>query len=433
MTFSEEQIIALAPDAASVKAGKDLAKASKWGLLCASDKTLWGECQGSGKLPYQAQVDLLNVAFKCSCPSRKFPCKHGLGLLLQFTRDPSGFTKTTEPDWVIQWLEKRVEKAEKKAEQKDKPVDVEAQAKRGEARAKKVSNGVEDLQIWLKDLVRNGLLDIPSRAYEFWQNPAKRMVDAQAPGLAGMVRGLGTINFYGADWQYDLLNKLSRIYLASEAYKNIDALPDDWKNEIKTLVGFQQGKEEVLSQDGVNDNWLVLARTFSDEEQLTVERNWLYGVNSKRWALILQFYANGQLPELNLMPGTAIKADLVFYKGVNPIRALIKTQHSVSGFTEPTLLEDFKTAFEHFGEALATNPFTDKIPVLIKDVQFKKLGDKGYFTDKDGGTVLSNSTLQTDLKLLALTGGKPGHLFLMGSETEFEPLGVWIDDKYLAL
>ncbi|HEX3006901.1 MAG TPA: SWIM zinc finger family protein, partial [Bacteroidales bacterium] len=72
MALKEDQIIALALDASSAKSGKELAVASKWVLRGASEKALWGHCQGSGKLPYQTQVDLLNIAFKCSCPSRKF-------------------------------------------------------------------------------------------------------------------------------------------------------------------------------------------------------------------------------------------------------------------------------------------------------------------------------------------------------------------------
>ncbi len=59
-----------------------------------------------------------------------------------------------------EWLEKRAGKAAEKKEKADKPVDVEAQAKRLEARHKKVLNGVDDLQGWLKDLVRSGLLNV---------------------------------------------------------------------------------------------------------------------------------------------------------------------------------------------------------------------------------------------------------------------------------
>jgi uncharacterized Zn finger protein len=79
--LTDEQVVQLAPDASSLKAGRDLSQERKWLNFQSNERVLWGELQGSGKNPYQTQVDLNNTAFKCSCPSRKFPCKHGLGLL----------------------------------------------------------------------------------------------------------------------------------------------------------------------------------------------------------------------------------------------------------------------------------------------------------------------------------------------------------------
>ena len=49
------------------------------GLL---DERPLGALQGQRQNPYQVCVDLAGPAYKCSCPSRKFPCKHALGLLL---------------------------------------------------------------------------------------------------------------------------------------------------------------------------------------------------------------------------------------------------------------------------------------------------------------------------------------------------------------
>ena len=162
LNLTEEQIIQLAPDAASVKAGKGLATRAKWVLLEHSDRAIWGHCQGSGKTPYQTVIDTKNVAFKCSCPSRKFPCKHGLGLLFLYAAQAEQFKEADEPEWVTSWLSKREEKAEKK-EQKaksDTPVDEAAQAKRQAMRHQKVLNGIDELEIWLKDLLRNGLIKI---------------------------------------------------------------------------------------------------------------------------------------------------------------------------------------------------------------------------------------------------------------------------------
>ena len=66
LNLTEEQIIQLAPDAASVKAGKGLAVPGKWVLLACSERAVWGHCQGSGKNPYQTAIDLNDIAFKCS-------------------------------------------------------------------------------------------------------------------------------------------------------------------------------------------------------------------------------------------------------------------------------------------------------------------------------------------------------------------------------
>lgn len=54
-------------------------------------------------------------------------------------------------------------------------------------------NGIEDLETWMKDLVRNGLVNVPERADSLFENMARRMVDAQAQGLAGRLRAIEEI------------------------------------------------------------------------------------------------------------------------------------------------------------------------------------------------------------------------------------------------
>jgi hypothetical protein len=114
MKFSPEQIIALAPDAPSARAGRSLATLSKWVTRGRDERALWGECQGSGKEPYRTQIDLAELAFRCSCPSRKFPCKHALGLLLLFASQPAAFAEGERPGWVVEWLEKRGQQAQRR-------------------------------------------------------------------------------------------------------------------------------------------------------------------------------------------------------------------------------------------------------------------------------------------------------------------------------
>src|SRR5262245_38024511 len=107
MQWTAEQILALAPDASSAKAGQSLASPGHWLTLGHDPRCAWGECRGSGQKPYQTQIDLGEPAFRCSCPSRKFPCKHGLGLFLLLERQPAAFSQAEPPAWVQQWLESR--------------------------------------------------------------------------------------------------------------------------------------------------------------------------------------------------------------------------------------------------------------------------------------------------------------------------------------
>lgn len=107
MHYTREQVLQMAPDDASAKAGQQLANNAKWLQKNIHELALWGDCQGSGKTPYKTIIDLRNIAFKCSCPSRKFPCKHGLGLLLLYLQQPDVFSRESGlPAAVSEWLDK---------------------------------------------------------------------------------------------------------------------------------------------------------------------------------------------------------------------------------------------------------------------------------------------------------------------------------------
>ncbi|MEQ2009100.1 MAG: SWIM zinc finger family protein, partial [Limisphaerales bacterium] len=228
MAWNVEQVLALAPDAASAKSGKDLSAPRKWKTLGMSATCAWGTLQGSGKEPYQACIDLAGPAFKCTCPSRKFPCKHGLGLGLILAQQPAALTEKEPPAWATEWLAKRAEKEEKKVEKASAPTapadpDAAAKAavaaeKRSAAREAKVAAGLDELGVWLADLVRTGFASLPGKPASFWETPAARLVDAQAPGLARRVRALDGVTVTGDGWPARLLREASLLHLAREGW-----------------------------------------------------------------------------------------------------------------------------------------------------------------------------------------------------------------------
>ena len=88
--WSTEQVTALAPDKQVATAGLKLALPATWSDTGVHGALVWGSASGSGKRPYRVCVDLSGPAFKCSCPSRKFPCKHAVGLLHLWSRGRRG-------------------------------------------------------------------------------------------------------------------------------------------------------------------------------------------------------------------------------------------------------------------------------------------------------------------------------------------------------
>lgn len=433
MNLSEEQILALAPDESSKKSGRELANLSKWASKGVNEQALWGECQGSGSKPYQTQIDIHNTAFKCSCPSRKFPCKHGLGLMLLYSRQPATFTDNTAPAWVTEWISKRAEKQEKQAEKKDKPVDEAAQAKRQQARQLKVSDGVEELLLWVKDIIRNGILNVPEKNAAYFENMARRMIDAQAPGLANMVKNLAAINFFRDGWQSQLMDQLVKIYLVITGFKNIDALPENMQQDVRAWIGFTQSLEELKERTGTTDTWLVLGKQSTEEDTITVERNWLYGINSNQYALVLQFFVRGQGGQHILTPGVFIEAELVFYASVLPMRAIIKRQMSATGIQQYKAFTNWQQVADAETVAGSALPFYAERPYIVEGVR-PVLYEKQWWLQDSGNRLMRiKDEFKNIWKLLSLSGGKPLDIAVIGKETRYEPVGLWHQNQYKLL
>src|SRR5262252_2253153 len=107
MSLTLERIEALAPDQASLASARKLLKSSSWPTLAHAEGLVWGECQGSGATPYRVVVNEADAGYKCTCPSRKFPCKHALALMWMRADKSAPFASASFPDWVKDWLSRR--------------------------------------------------------------------------------------------------------------------------------------------------------------------------------------------------------------------------------------------------------------------------------------------------------------------------------------
>ncbi len=435
--WSSEQILALAPDAGSIKNGKALATASKWQNLGGTDRALWGECQGSGKNPYQAQIDLTEPAFRCSCPSRKFPCKHGLGLFLLNATQVQLFTQNTPPPWVQEWLDKRSQTAEKKEEKQKAPVDLVAQAKRQQKRSEKVSAGIADLELWLQDLLSRGLADAQSQPYGFWDGMAARLVNAQAPGLARRVRDLTGIASGQANWASELLTALSKIHLIIQGYQRLDSLDVGMAAEVRSQIGWTTSQDELMSlyHQGTaatqQDQWLVMGKSLTEEavSNLQTQRIWLRGQASGKLGLILNFAPRNQPLDVSWVPGSLVPAELVFFPGSYALRAIAASHEDTQQPQEINGDESLVVAIDRYQQALLQNPWLERFPLLINATPVYRDGQWSV-QDSQGKCLPLELVDLRGWQLLAMSGGNPIDLMGEWDGQVLRPLGLWRDGDF---
>lgn len=438
--WNADQVIALAPDPASAKAGRGLATPGKWEMVGADEQMVWGACKGSAATPYQTIIDLAGPTFTCSCPSRKFPCKHGLGLLLLYAAEPARFG-TKPPTWVGAWQTKRATKQATK-QRTAEPVDAATQAKRATQEAKRaagrqdrVAAGLDDLSVWLQDLMRQGLADTQRRSLRFWLDAAARLVDAQAPGAGRLVRELGMIPNSGDGWPERLLEHIGLLHLGIEGYRRIGELPEATQADIRTLVGWTYEQADLAADAGINDQWLVLGQQMAEEERFTVERTWLHGLTTGRSALHLHFAPHNQPGRSGIIVGMQCAGCCNFYPSAYPLRASLQWSGAWAAYAEaaPAGLGSLPALLEAYAVALSRQPWIERVPALLDAVVPVWQDETWLLRDATGGAVPLHAHWMHGWQLLALSGGHPLPLFGEWDGTHLWPLSVWTDGHLIPL
>lgn len=417
--WTMERVLGLAPDSGSAKAARALARPRTWSALGSNDSLVWGRCQGSAREPYQVTVDLNEPAFRCTCPSRKFPCKHGLALLLMWAAgDGTVADLDAAADFAQAWAHDRADRAGRQAARASgAPPDPQAQAKRAAERESLMTAGLDEFERWLFDLVRQGLAGVRRQPPGYWEAAAARLVDAQVPGLAERVRAMGSAVHVRSDWAPYLLAQLGRWYLAVRAWRRRSSLSPATMGDLRAVLGWPRRTEEVLAGERVEDRWWVVGLSQEEDERLLSQRTWLYGEDTGAVAVLLDFAAAGGALRVPHVLGSVLHVELALYPGSPPRRALLADEPVITtgdGFPAPSTVLG---ALDLAAGWRAGNPWLSRIPMSLGAVTVVPGGDRAVLVDVDGSTLALAP--ETDLwPLLALTGGHPVDLF-----------GEWYDDS----
>ena len=118
---------------------------------------------------------------------------------------------------------------------------------------------------------------------------------------------------------------------------------------------------------------MVAIRT-TEEGNISVERIWLFGTGTMRFALLLNFYAGNQVPQQLFFLGMYINADLVYYQGVLQLRALVKKYELIAqnSFNVPVNYS-LDALYLYIANQVSQNPFIEQMPFFLEDTWFHHL------------------------------------------------------------
>jgi hypothetical protein len=225
LSIDEAYVDSAAPNSDAAKNGRGLVLKHKFVKLHISEDgtLLFGECQGSGKEPYQCSSDFARAdqpTHRCDCPSRQFPCKHCLGLMYAYAQGRK-FTTAPVPEDVQAKREKLQARVEKKKEEAEKPKQVNKSAL-----AKKIKaqlDGIDVLERLAGDLVRLGIGNMNAKLAREMEEQAKQLGNAFLPGAQAALHSYTRL-FSGDDGKFAEKSAAQRERIYSEALDQLSRL-----------------------------------------------------------------------------------------------------------------------------------------------------------------------------------------------------------------
>jgi len=311
-----------------------------------------------------------------------------------------------------------------------------AAAKRAATRAERVSAGLDDLDRWLRDQIRSGLNGMDSAGYAHFDSMAARMVDAQAPGVASMLRSIPA-EMAGVQWPERVLSQLGSLHLLIQAHRRLDALPADLAATVRSRIGYPVSKSDVLAGPGISDRWFALGMVDTVEFRLETRRVWLFGTTTSRWALWLNFAPPGGQLDASALPGQVLSADLHFYSGSGQYRALIGRRHDTGDDSRQPAdqppVETLSEVQRRYADIVAADPWASRMPAVIEaaPIPSREPGKPWQLRDSSGVACDLVGLVAEPWPLLARSGGAPIRIFGEWNGRGLRALSVLADDQGL--
>src|SRR5713226_2400248 len=237
MQIDETYADSLAPNAAAIKNARGVVLKRKLvGLFRSPDGTLlFGDCKGSGADNYRPSADFADPTipvFRCTCPSRQFPCKHSLALLYAHAQGAKFVAKDVPAD-ISEKRAKVQQRVEKKKEAADKPHKVNTSALKKKIQTQ--LSGIDLLESLVTDLMRGGLGTLNAKSARQVEEQARQLGNAYLPGAQNALHALTGLFYRSQITSEDELKMSERERVYSAALDQLNRLHSLCKQGRKYL------------------------------------------------------------------------------------------------------------------------------------------------------------------------------------------------------
>lgn len=426
-SWSYERLLQLAPDTATLEQARKLFFAKRWLVLEGNGAFLWGVYETAYGQRIETVVRLEPPLLRCSCKSRRRPCKHALAMVLLFlNRNEVWKVKEELPEWARDLLGKQDPNS------KPTPTAAPDQQKQVE-RVRLMDSGVAELDKWLRTVARLGLAQM-AQATEEWENLAARMVDCKLGSIARRIRLCQQL-LYQDNWEDAVTAELGLLYLFVLAWQRKESLEPAQKRELLQVAGWNVRKDQLAAQNGQDDNWLVLGVSTGTEEKLKFRRTWMRGEKGGRYALLLDFAFGNRGFEDHWVTGSVLRGRLLFYPGQPALRAAFQHyQTSRDAYEAVAAFADFEEVRATYAKHLGLSPWLMVLPVLVDEVLpvYDQAQKQFYVLDTEKRYLMMPST-DASWKLLAISGGERISCFGEYNGRIFQPISVIHDGRVILL
>lgn len=301
------------------------------------------------------------------------------------------------------------------------------------ARRRNMERGAEDLNQWIADIHAIGVIHLPEQTDSI-ERMAERMVDAQMGSIAKRLRMGMALFAHEKDWQEHWLGLIAQLSQFIALFRQIDTLPAPLVYDVWQYAGVFFKKKDILAGRPVRDQWLVLGAELQQEEQLLARKVWLFGLETRLWAMLLDFGMNAR--SLDPVPpiGQVWDTVLAYYPSATGHRALVVHSAAYKIWDgAPMGFDDWEAFQQYRFQRLLKNPLEETFPCMIRQAIPEVSSDgKWCLFDTSGRMVTFESKWGSRDHWISLSSNGPLAVFGEMEGQRFRAWSVYTQGRLIA-